>query len=88
MTSQELFKYADSFARRSEVAGYGTKYPTFRQVANRFKVTYDQIEDAVADGQCRDGCGQYFGVSIGIAISGVGYAEHDTRGEYEVEAEP
>lgn len=88
MTPEALFKYADGFARRAEAKGDGTQYPTFRQVAKRFGVKYDDIEDAVADGQGRDGCGSYFGVAIGVQIQGVGYGVHGTRGEYLVEAEP
>ena len=86
MTPEALYKYAANFARRSEATDKGTVWPTFRQIAKRFGVKYDDIEDAVNDGQGRDGCGEYFGVSIGIAIQGVGYAQHDTRGEYVVEA--
>ena len=88
MKPAELFRYADRFASRHEAKGKGTVFPTFRQIAKRFRVRYDEIEDAVADGQCSDECGSYFGVSIGVQIQGVGYAEHGTRGEYQVEAEP
>jgi hypothetical protein len=88
MTPQELFKYADRFASRSEAKDQGTQYPTFREIAKRFKVTYDEIEDVVASGQGMDGCGDYFGVSIGVQIQGVGYAEHGSRGEWQVEAQP
>ena len=88
LTAQQLFNYANKFARRSESKGNGTQYPTFRQVAKRFKVSYDQIEDAIADGQGRSGCGDYFGAGIGIQIPGVGYLVYSARGEYIVEAEP
>lgn len=86
MTPANLYAYAYKVAKRSEARGEGTQYPTFRQVAKRFKVKYDDIEDAVSDGQGRNDCGEYFGVGIGVAISGCGYRQHDTRGEYEVEA--
>jgi hypothetical protein len=87
MKPEELFKYADRFATRAEAKGLGTQYPTFRQIAKRFRVNYDQIEDAVSDGQGNEECGSYFGVAIGVQIRGVGYAEHNSRGEYFVEAE-
>ncbi len=88
ITPETLFTYVLRFAKRSEDSGNGTQYPTFRQITNRFHVNYDQIEDAVNDGQGREGCGSYFGVSVGVQIQGAGYAEHATRGEYQVEAEP
>lgn len=87
MTGEQLFKYADRFALRSEARGEGTQWPTFRQIAKRFKVRHYEIEDAVESSQGSDWIrGGYFGVAVGVQIQGVGYAEHDTRGEYQVEA--
>ena len=32
----QLFRYADRYARRQEKRGQGTQYPTFRKAAKRF----------------------------------------------------
>lgn len=81
MTLDELFAYAVNFCQDAEAAGKGTMLPTFRQVARRFKVTYDQIEQA-----CEDWQGDaYMAPAIGIR-SGSGFATFATRGEHLVEA--
>lgn len=84
MTPEELFGYADRFARRSEEAEKGTKYPTFRQVAKRFKVTYDEIETVIDDYQ-GDG---YLGMAVGMQVGGMGGGTYrfESRGQYLVEA--
>lgn len=33
LTPDELFEWADGYARSSEAAGHGTKYPTLRMAA-------------------------------------------------------
>lgn len=81
MTPDELFAYAVKFCHDSEVAEQGTKYPTFRQVASRFKVTYDKIEQACDEWQ-GDG---YMAPAVGFR-SGNGVASFATRGEHQVEA--
>ena len=81
MRPEELFTYAVKFCQKAEAAGQGTKYPTFRQVARRFKVNYDQIEQA-----CEDWQGDaYMAPAVGFR-SGSGYATFATRGEHLVEA--
>lgn len=81
MTPEELFKYADRFARRAENAGKGTKYPTFRQAAKRFKVRISDVEDA-----CNDWCGEgYMGAIVAIRV-GSGVGGIDSTGDYQVEA--
>ena len=82
MTPEQLFTYADRFASRAENAGKGTQYPTLRQTAKRFKVTYDEIEQ-VADDYQGDG---YLGIACAVGISGVGSAAIEPRGEHLVEA--
>lgn len=81
MTPDELFTYAVQFCQKAEADGQGTKHPTFRQVSRRFKVNYDQIEQACEDWQ-GDG---YLTPAVGIR-SGNGYATFATRGEHLVEA--
>lgn len=68
MTPEELFAYADKFARRKERAGFGTKYPTVRQVKRRFGVDYEAIEDACA---MYHGAG-YLGLGVGFQAGGLG----------------
>ena len=82
MTPDQLFTYADRFARRHEADGRGTIYPTMRQVAKRFRVAYDEIEDAC---QIYQGEG-YLGLVVAIGIQGHGYADITPRGEQQVEA--
>ena len=84
MTPSELFRYADNFARRHEAAGHGTVNPTLRQVASRFRVTYDEIECT-----CEDYCGEgYLGIAVAVGITGSGYADLTPRGIQCVEAYP
>lgn len=69
LTPERLFKYASNFAKRTELAGQGAKYPTFRQYAKRFRVKIDDIENICADWS-GDG---YMGAIVAIrAGSGVG----------------
>lgn len=53
MTPDELFNYADRFARRSEAEGKGTQYPTFRQAAKRFKVSLSDMKTPATIGTAR-----------------------------------
>jgi DNA-binding transcriptional MocR family regulator len=81
MSPDNLFNYAVKFCKDAEAAGLGSKYPTFRQVARRFKVTHDQIEQA-----CEDWQGEgYMRPAVGFR-SNSGYATFKTRGEHLVEA--
>ena len=78
MNAQELFKYADRFARRNENAGRGTICPTVRHAAKRFRCTYDEIEDACNEG-VEDG---YLGLATGFGIPGYGHADIEPRGAW------
>lgn len=69
----DLFKYADRFARRSERAGKGTEYPTLRQCARRFKCSHEDIVLSVEDGPSHAG---YLGIVAGVRA-------HDGIAEYE-----
>lgn len=78
----DLFNYACRYARRQESKGRGTVYPTFRQAANRFRVTFDELEVACEDFDSSKG---YMKPQVGIGSNGgCGVFEH--RGEYRVEA--
>lgn len=81
MTPDELFKFAVKFRQEAEASDQGSQHPTFRQVARRFRVTHDQIEQACEDWQ-GDG---YMCPAVGFR-SGSGYATFSTRGEHLVEA--
>ena len=81
MTPEQLFAYADRFARRSGTAGKGTQYPTYRQITKRFKVKHDDIEEAIEDYQ-GDG---YLGSVVGYRVGGGMYAI-SVRGQRKVEA--
>ena len=71
MTPEELFRYADRFARRNECAGKGTKYPTVRQAAKRFRTTQASVTDAVEGAYIENA---YFALAVAVGISGVGHA--------------
>lgn len=81
MTPDELFTYAVQFCHDAETAGQGSKYPTFRQVATKFNVTFDQIEQA-----CDNWQGDaYMAPAVGLR-SGDGVTTFTARGEHLVEA--
>lgn len=81
LTADSLFRYARSFARRSEAADRGTKFPTFRQAARRFKVRLAEVEDA-----CNDYVGAgYMKPAVGVR-SGSGVAVFESMGDWLVEA--
>jgi hypothetical protein len=81
VTTDELFDYANKYARRKEALGAGTRYPTFRQVRRKFRVTNEQIEEV-----CASYCGQgYMGVGSGIR-SGAGWAPINEASDWVVEA--
>lgn len=81
LTQEQLFKYADDYARERENEGKGTQYPTFKQVAKRFKVSYDHIEALC---ESYDG-GGYMGAIVGFGSNG-GYAAIEKKDDYQVEA--
>ena len=70
-TAETVFNYANRFARRNEKAGRGTRYPTVRQAAKRFRVTQSSIVDIV-EGSDIDGA--YFELAVALGIPGVGNA--------------
>ena len=81
MTPDQLFTYAVKFCKDAEASDMGSQYPTFRQVSRRFKVSYDEIEQA-----CEDWQGQgYMTPAVGFRL-GNGFASFKTRGEHLVEA--
>lgn len=81
MTPEELYAYANKFARRAEDAGEGTRYPTMRQATKQFKVRLSDIEDA-----CQDYCGRgYLGLAVGFR-TGSGYGVYAVKGDCLVEA--
>lgn len=78
---EKLFKYARTFADRSEASGNGTAYPTVRQCAQRFRVRQAVIEEI-----CSDYIGEgYMGLIVGFR-TGAGYGSYSSLGEYQVEA--
>lgn len=81
MTPGELYTYAVQFCHDAEATGQGSKYPTFRQVATRFNVTYEQILQACDNWQ-GDAC---MAPAVGLR-SGDGVATFSARGEHMFEA--
>lgn len=82
MKPEQLFRYADRYARRHEKAGMGTQYPTVRRAAKRFRVPQSVIVEAVEGAYIE---GVYFGLVTAVGISGVGHADLD-GGDQQVEA--
>lgn len=82
MTPDQLFQYATRYAARSVRQGRGTRYPTFREAATRFKVKHEDIEQACEDWDQSNG---YMKPGVGIGGSG-GFAAFEHKGEYLVEA--
>lgn len=74
ITPTNLEVYVSRFYARHE------KYPTFRQVAKRFRCTYDEIEGAIYDYVGKSYMGMAVGCQVGTAIYVC-----PTRGLYEVE---
>ncbi len=86
LNPEDLFRYADRYARRAEAAGKGTQYPTFRMAAKRFRVPMDEIEQACADYQGDGYMQPATGYGVGGNVGMRGAARIATRGEWLVEA--
>jgi hypothetical protein len=82
MTPDQLFEFADKYARQAEADGRGTRYPTFREVARHFRVTHAAIEQACEDWDSAKG---YLKPAVGIKV-GNSIGEFARKGEYLVEA--
>ena len=48
-TGEQLWKWAHKIALNSEYKGFGTKYPTVREAARRFKCKQSEIAEATED---------------------------------------
>jgi hypothetical protein len=82
MTPEQLFEYAIQHARQAEADGKGTQYPTFQDVAKRFRVNHEAIEQACDDFDQANG---YMKPAVGVRCgSAVGVFEH--KGQWLVEA--
>jgi hypothetical protein len=81
ITPESLFKYVEGYTRRALKTDKREVFPTFREVAKRFRCKYDDIEATVED-YCGDG---YMGVAIGIQVNGA-IGLYESRGQYYVEA--
>lgn len=82
ITPKQLFDYATEYAANAEKAGRGTVYPTFREVARRFRVNHDEIAQACEDWDQSHG---YMQPAVGMR-SGAGVAAFEHRGDCLVEA--
>lgn len=81
LSAEQLFAYADKYARRHEKEGDGTQYPTVRQAARRFKVPQKVIREVA-----EEGCGWYGYLGLIVAVrAGSGVGELD-GGDQQVEA--
>ena len=81
MTPEQLFAWANAFARGNEKASKGTVYPNVRQAAKHFRTTQQAVLDA-----CEDYHGKgYMRPAVGYQTNG-GYADFDRPGDYLVEA--
>ena len=81
LTPEELFDWANEYARRSEASGRGTRYPTLRMATRRYGVSQARIEELLDEGTDSG----YLGLATGVrTTSGVGNIE--PRGDCLVEA--
>ncbi len=81
LTPEELFNWANEYARKSEAAGGGTRYPTLRMATRRYGVSQARIEELLDEGTDLG----YLGLAVGVrTTSGVGTIE--PRDECLVEA--
>lgn len=81
LTPKDLFEWANKYARSSEAAGHGTRYPTLRMAARRYGMSQARIEEILDEGT-EEG---YLGLAVGIRTTS-GTGAHETRGECLVEA--
>lgn len=83
LDSEKLFEYAFQFCKDSIANGNGSDYPTFREVARKFKVKQETVQDAIDDFHTRDS--RYMDTIVGIrTFSGIGC--FGKIGDYKVEA--
>jgi hypothetical protein len=83
LTPGDLFDWANEYARSSESAGRGTRYPTLRMAARRYGTSQARIEELLEEGTDEG----YLGLAVGVrTASGVG--SYEVRGECLVEAYP
>lgn len=66
LSPNELHTYVSAFALKSEVGGNGTKYPTLRDCAQKFRVTQREIEEICSEGVR----GGYLGIGVALGSSG------------------
>lgn len=84
LNPEALFNFASDFAKRSELAGKGSEYPTFRQCADEFGVSLQAIEDAIEDFSGIEHAG-YMDAVVAIQV-GNGIAKIERKADYLVEA--
>jgi hypothetical protein len=81
MTPEQLFAWANAFARGNEKASKGTVYPTVRLAAKHFRTTQQAVLDA-----CEDYHGDgYMKPATGFQ-TGSGIGTFERPGDYLVEA--
>lgn len=79
---RELFDYAINYAKASVEAGRGTTYPTFRQAADHFGVSFAQIERACENW---DQLAGYMRPAVGVRV-GAAIAAHASKADWQIEA--
>lgn len=81
LTPKDLFDWANEYARSSEAAGRGTKYPTLRMAARRYGTSQPRIEELLEEGTDEG----YLGLAVGVKSSSRAMY-FETRGDCLVEA--
>jgi hypothetical protein len=82
MTPESLFQYVIKYTADAVAADSNRLYPTYREISYKFRVNYDQIEDAC---QSWDHSKGYMQTAVGFSCAG-GTASFDRRGDYLIEA--
>lgn len=83
LNSNKLFEYAMQFCKDSIANGKGSDFPTFRQVARKFRVKLEEVQNAIDDFSA-DGK-KYMETIVGIQ-TGAGHGYFDKVSDYKVEA--
>lgn len=80
-----LFAYAVEFSKKSVSDGLGSQYPTFSEVARKFRVKLQDVQDSIDDFKNENQDNRYMDAIVGIGNANGTYA-FTKLGEYRVEA--
>jgi len=83
VNSNDLFNYALQFCKDSIAKDRGSDFPTFREVAKKFRVRMAAIQEAIEDFE--NDRNRYMDTIVGVRC-GAGIGSFKNMGDYKVEA--